>query len=167
MLEVTFQWSNWSWRLEWMFYAGDKGPLNSHYTGIDPIHSTQPTNQPTRSDVSWNCISSLQLQLLHWKVPSNSQAAAALLVDLLCTKVGSLEVKHYIANNFHHKRKTLLHDLLLFINQRGAASQIARGQDPVCNQAVYFIFGLVAVLLANNGPIWKVRPEKWVLQYIQ
>ena len=75
-------------------------------------------------------------------------------------------MKHYIANNFHHKRKTLHHDKLLFINQRGAASQIARSHDPVCNQAVYFIFGLVAVLLANNGPIWKVRLEKWVFYSI-
>ena len=71
-------------------------------------------------------------------------------------------MKHYIANNFHHKTKTQHHDKLLFINRRGAASQIARSHDPVCNQAVYFIFGLVAVLLANNGPNLEVRPEKFV-----
>ena len=45
---------------------------------------------------------------------------------------------------------------------RGATSQIARSHDPVWDQPVYFILGLVAGLLANNGPIWKVRPEKWV-----
>ena len=45
-LEGTFQWSNWSWRLEWMFYARDKGPLNSLHTDLCvPIHSTQPTNR--------------------------------------------------------------------------------------------------------------------------
>ena len=33
--------------LKWTFYAKDKGPLNSLYTDFVPIHSTQPTNQPT------------------------------------------------------------------------------------------------------------------------
>ena len=36
---------------------------------------------------------------------------------------------------FHPKRKTMHHDKILFINQSGAASQIARSQDPVCNKA--------------------------------
>ena len=72
-------------------------------------------------------------------------------------------MKHYIANNSTIKGRPCI---MISINQRGAASQIARSQDPVCNQAVYFIFGLVAVLLANIGPIWKMRPEKWVSQDI-
>ena len=50
------------------------------------------------------------------------------------------------------------------MNKRGAASQIARSLDTVYIQAVYFIFGLVAVFLANNGPIWKVRPKKCVFR---
>ena len=35
-----------------MFYARDKGPLNSLQTDLYvPIHSTQPTNQPTESGI--------------------------------------------------------------------------------------------------------------------
>ena len=34
------------WRLEWIFYAGEKGLLNSFYTG--ETRSIVPTNQPTK-----------------------------------------------------------------------------------------------------------------------
>ena len=56
-------------------------------------------------------------------------------------------MKHYVANNMPNKEDPTSSQY------RGATRQIARSQDPVWNQPVYIIFGLGAVLLANNGPI--------------
>ena len=56
--------------------------------------------------VQWTFVSSIEhpfkpsTPVASLKGPLQLQAAAALQVDLLCTKVGSQEVKHYVANSF-------------------------------------------------------------------
>ena len=72
-------------------------------------------------------------------------------------------MNHYAANSMQNKEdpQSWQHD------QGEQLAKLRGARIQVWDQPVYFILGLVAVLLANKGPIWKVRPEKWVLQYIQ
>ena len=67
-------------------------------------------------------------------------------------------MNHYAANSMQNKEdpQSWQHD------QGEQLAKLRGARIQVWDQPVYFILGLVAVLLANNGPIWKVRPEKWV-----
>ena len=66
-------------------------------------------------------------------------------------------MNHYAANSMQNKEdpQSWQHD------QGEQLAKLRGARIQVWDQPVYFILGLVAVLLANNGPIWKVRPEKW------
>ena len=72
-------------------------------------------------------------------------------------------MNYYVVNNVQKKE-----DPPSWQQDQGEQLAKLRGTSiQAWDQPVYIMFGLGVVLLINIGPIWKVRPGKCVLQYLQ